>query len=254
MKIRTAAAAAVVTVSLAGCGPIDTLTQRPSPTAPSAGQPATAGSSSTGGASSSHKATRPPATSSSVDAGRYRAARSELAHLPVKGRAPMTGYDRDQFGQRWADTDRNGCDQRNDALRRGMTDLVIKAGTHGCKVLSGVLHDPYTGATIHFQFGVRTSSKVQIDHLVSLSDSWQTGAQQLSPEQREQLANDPANLLAVDGPTNESKGDGDAATWLPPNKAYRCTYVTAQVTVKTRYHLWVTPAEKAAIARVLDHC
>jgi hypothetical protein len=61
-------------------------------------------------------------------------------------------------------------------------------------------------------------------------------------------------LLAVDGPTNAAKGAGDAATWLPPNKAFRCRYVALQVAVKVRYHLWVTQAEHDAIARILAGC
>ncbi|AHI02254.1 deoxyribonuclease [Corynebacterium falsenii DSM 44353] len=171
--------------------------------------------------------------------------------LEVKGRAPKTGYSRDEFGQRWKDIDRNGCDQRNDVLARDLTDVNAP---EGCKVLSGVLQDPYTGETIDFRRGAKTSSAVQIDHVVALGDAWQKGAQQLSPEQREEIGNDTMNLLAVDGPTNQAKGAGDAATWLPPNKAFRCQYVTIQTQVKAKYHLWVTQAEKDAIERVLSTC
>jgi len=182
-----------------------------------------------------------------------------LAKLPVKGRAPKTGYDRALFGPAWTDDvtvdgGHNGCDTRNDVLRRDLVDLVIKQGSNGCTVLSGVLHDPYTGKTIDFTRGQATSGAVQIDHVVALSDAWQKGAQGRSKQQREDFANDPINLQAVDGPTNERKGDGDAATWLPPNKSYRCTYVSRQVQVKAKYGLWVTAAEKAAIQRVLGTC
>lgn len=177
-----------------------------------------------------------------------------LMTLSVKGRAPKTGYDRDRFGQRWADVDRNGCDTRNDVLRRDLRSFVLKAGTHGCLVLEGTLHDPYTGSTIGFVRGEQTSIAVQIDHVVALSDAWQKGAQSWSPDKRERFANDPLNLLAVDGPTNSRKSDGDAATWLPPAKGYRCRYVARQVAVKKAYGLWVTSAEKAAIARVLQAC
>ncbi|WP_400160291.1 DUF1524 domain-containing protein [Arthrobacter sp. BPSS-3] len=177
-----------------------------------------------------------------------------LATLPVKGRAPKTGYSRDQFGQAWADVDRNGCDTRNDILRRDLTGTALKPGTHDCVVLSGTLNDPYTAAAIAFVRGSSTSSAVQIDHVVALSDAWQKGAQQLSPAQRLALANDPLNLLAIDGPTNTKKSDGDAATWLPPNKAYRCEYVARQISVKATYSLWVTQAEHDAMARVLGDC
>ena len=172
----------------------------------------------------------------------------------MKGRAPKTGYSRDQFGPAWADTDHNGCDQRNQVLARDLTGVRFKQATRPCVVLSGTLRDPYTGATIAFTRGQGTSEAVQIDHVVALSDAWQTGAQQLDATTRELLATDLGNLLAVDGPTNQSKGDGDAATWLPPAKGYRCAYVARQVAVKTRYKLWVTAAERDAIARVLASC
>ena len=175
-----------------------------------------------------------------------------LSTLEVKGRAPKTGYARTQFGQAWADVDHNGCDTRDDILRRDLTMLRYRAATHSCVVVAGVLAEPYTGSTI--VFSKAAASKVQIDHLVALSNAWQTGAQQLSATARLDLANDPLELLAVDGPANQDKGDADAATWLPPNKAFRCTYVSRQVAVKVRYHLWVTKAERDAIARVLGGC
>ncbi|MFM6939873.1 MAG: HNH endonuclease family protein, partial [Rhodoluna sp.] len=84
--------------------------------------------------------------------------------------------------------------------------------------------------------------------------AWQKGAQKLTSSSRYSFYNDPLNLLAVDGPTNGSKGDGDAATWLPPNKGFRCAYVSRQVAVKYKYGLWVTAAEKVAIQRVLGAC
>ncbi|MEV5054302.1 DUF1524 domain-containing protein [Arthrobacter sp. LAR12-1-1.1] len=177
-----------------------------------------------------------------------------LATLPVKGRAPKTGYSREQFGPAWSDVDHNGCDTRNDMLRRDLTALALRPGTRDCVVLSGVLADPYTAAAINFLRGNATSTAVQIDHVVALSDAWQKGAQQLSPAQRLSFANDPLNLLAVDGPANQSKSDGDAATWLPPNKSYRCNYVARQISVKSVYGLWVTQAEHDAMARVLSDC
>jgi uncharacterized protein DUF1524 len=181
-------------------------------------------------------------------------AASALATLAVKGRAPKTGYSRDQFGAAWSDTDHNGCDQRNDVLARDMVGETFKPGTHDCVVLTGQLADPYTGRTIAFKRGQDTSDEVQIDHVVALSDAWQKGAQQLDAPTRLLLGNDPLNLLAVDGPTNQSKGDGDAATWLPPNTRFRCTYVARQVAVKAKYRLWVTQAEHDAIAGVLGGC
>lgn len=177
-----------------------------------------------------------------------------LATLAVKGRAPKTGYDRALFGPAWADVDHNGCDTRNDVLRRDLTAYVLRAGTHGCLVVSGTLRDPYTGTTIEFRRGPGSSTRVQIDHVVALSDAWQKGAQRLSDGDRLAFANDSLNLLAIDGPTNQHKGDGDAATWLPPNKHHRCAYAARQIAVKAKYRLWVTSAERDAFARILAPC
>jgi hypothetical protein len=177
-----------------------------------------------------------------------------LATLTVTGRAPRTGYDRSLFGQAWADVDRNGCDTRNDILRRDLTGITLKPGTHGCLVLAGTLADPYTGTTIAFVRGRGTSNAVQVDHVVALSDAWQKGAQRWSTVTRTAFANDPLNLLAVDGPTNQRKGDGDAATWLPPRRVVRCAYVARQIAVKRRYGLSVTGAERDAMVRVLTAC
>lgn len=189
-----------------------------------------------------------------TDPGAGQTATDVLATLPVKGRAPKTGYSRDRFGAAWADVDHNGCDTRNDILNRDLTDKTYKAGTHDCVVTSGTLADPYTGTIIDFVRGQDTSSAVQIDHVVALSDAWQKGAQQLSDDLREQLANDPYNLLAVDGPSNQQKSDGDAATWLPANKSFRCAYVARQIGVKHKYSLWVTQSEHDAMANVLSSC
>lgn len=177
-----------------------------------------------------------------------------LNTLTVKGRAPKTGYSREEFGQRWKDVDHNGCDTRNDILARDMTGIQTKPSTNDCVVLSGILDDPYTGTQIAFTRGETTSNAVQIDHVVALSNAWQTGAQLLDSATREEFANDPLNLLAVDGPANQQKSDGDAATWLPPNKEYRCSYVARQIAVKQKYGLWVTAPEKDAMADLLAGC
>jgi hypothetical protein len=173
----------------------------------------------------------------------------KLNQLEVKGRAPKTGYDREQFGGDWAM--REGCDTRNIILYRDLTKAAVG---DECKVVSGKLDDPYTGQTVTFARGAATSSEVQIDHVVALSDAWQKGAQQLTYERRVQLANDPLELLAVDGEANQQKSGSDAASWLPPNKAFRCQYVARQIAIKAKYDLWITQAEYAAIKNVLSNC
>lgn len=226
--VRTALTRGVVVATIAftmtACGPI-----------PDGGESTDGGTRSSGGEKSASQALK------------------DLDRLKVKGRAPMTGFDRDEFGSAWSDVDKNGCDTRNDILIRDLKEETFKSGDD-CVVQSGVLDDPYSGKTIKFERGTRTSSAVQIDHVVALADAWQKGAQDWSKEKRRELANDPLNLLAVDGPLNSQKGAGDAATWLPPRHAYRCPYVERQIKVKIKYDLWVTPGEKDAMRTVLKSC
>ena len=177
-----------------------------------------------------------------------------LETLPVKGRAPKTGYTRAQFGPAWADVDRNGCDTRNDILKRDLSAITFRAKTRNCVVESATLVDRYSGETISFVKGNLSSMDVQIDHVVALSNAWQTGAFKLSAIERKALANDPLNLFAVKGRLNSQKGDGDAATWLPPLKSFRCTYIAQQIAVKAKYSLWVTTPEKAAMTSILSAC
>ncbi len=191
-------------------------------------------------------------------------AEAVLATLPVKGRAPKTGYARGLFGSAWSDSNGalwggNALETRQDILSRDLTEVSCKtppplsAAPH-CVVRTGVLNDPYTGKTIWFVRGNKTSTLVQIDHVVALSDAWQKGAQQLTTSERVDFANDPLNLIATNGAINQAKGDSDAATWLVPNKRFRCPYVARQIAVKSKYRLWVTEAEKEAMGRVLAQC
>jgi Protein of unknown function (DUF1524)/Excalibur calcium-binding domain len=180
-----------------------------------------------------------------------RTALSEVDGLVVKGRGPMTAYSRAQFGPAWADVNGNGCDTRDDILRRDLRQRTVRAGTHGCVVTSGRITDPYTGKLLHY---VRGHSDVDIDHVVALGDAWQMGAAHWSAARREALANDPLNLLAVYDSANREKGDSDAASWLPPRKAFRCAYVATQVAVKLKYGLAATSSEREAMHRVLDAC
>lgn len=188
-----------------------------------------------------------PATSAQADT---TDALTALNKLEVKGRAPKTGYTRSQFPH-WSDPDRNGCDARNDTLKRDLTNITFKAGTRDCKVIAGQLLDPFSGKVITFS---TTKVVIDIDHVVALSNAWQTGAAYFDKNTRLLIANDPINLLAVDAKLNRQKGDGDAATWLPPNKSFRCEYVARQVAVKSKYKLWVTEPEKVAITKILSSC
>lgn len=174
-----------------------------------------------------------------------------LERIPIKGRAPKTGYERSKFAEDWENS--FGCDTRNRILQRDLAEFELRTGS-SCVVESGLLNDPYTGEPISFVRGPITSLDVQIDHVVSLSDAWQKGAQQLSSYQRFLFYNDPLNLLAVSGLANSQKSDADAASWLPSNKAFRCKFVARQVAVKLKYELWVTEAEHQAIRGILAGC
>jgi len=195
------------------------------------------------------------AVPAAVDAATPPLAGSVLAELAVKGRAPKTGYARSKYGAAdWADLDHDGCWTREEVLQRDLVKKTYKKSGRCRVVAAGVLRGPYSGKTMTFKRGSRTSGLVQIDHVVALMDSWQKGGQQFTPAQRLVFANDPLNLLAVNDKLNQQKGASDAASWLPPDKAYRCAYVARQVAVKAKYRLWVTAAEKDAIARILTGC
>jgi len=175
-----------------------------------------------------------------------------LNKLEIKGRAPKTGYSREQFYSNWPVVD--GCSLRQRIIKREMGDTAILSSENNCDVISGEYDEPYTGSHLIFYQKSDFTSGVQIDHVVSLSDAWQKGAQNLTKEERYNIATDPLNLLAVDAATNMKKSDGDAATWLPPNKKFRCAYVARQVSVKYKYKLWVSEAEYGAIAKILENC
>jgi len=190
----------------------------------------------------------PPRPTAAVSSTPVDTALATLATLPVRGRAPMAGYSRDAFGPAWLDADRNGCDERNDVLARDLTATTEE----NCRILTGTLTDPYTSREISYVYGDGTL--VDIDHVVALGNAWVSGAWRWDLRRRAALATDPLNLLAVDASANRQKGDGDAATWLPPAKAYRCAYAARQTAVKAKFGLSVTAPERDAIVRVLATC
>ncbi|MFC6448838.1 HNH endonuclease family protein [Cellulomonas gelida] len=205
---------------------------------------------------------RYPVTAADLAAGRsalaalagpdQRPAAADGSAVPDGSRvADGSSYEREQFGTAWADVDRNGCDTRNDVLRRDLTATTIDAD--GCTVLTGVLADPYTGRRIVFARG-KGSALVQIDHVVALAAAWSSGAASWDRRTREAFANDPANLLAVDGPANQDKGAYDAAAWLPPDPGFACVYALRQIRVKAAYGLSVADDERAALDDALDTC
>ncbi|CPU57740.1 extracellular deoxyribonuclease [Mycobacteroides abscessus] len=178
------------------------------------------------------------------------------ATLTVAAPGSKDGYARARFGQPWTDDvdiegGHNGCSTRDDILQRDLTGITLSGS---CKVMSGTLADPYTGQVISFVYGKKTSALVQIDHLVSLANVWVSGAATWDLSELKKIANDPLNLLAVNGSSNESKGEKSADQWLPENTAFDCTYVKRQVMVKNKYRLTVTAAEKATMQQFYGAC
>jgi hypothetical protein len=198
-------------------------------------------------------------------------AAATLPAIPVAPAADPGGYERDcgpgegcVFGPSWSDDvnvegGRNGCDTRNDILARdlqaGQVDgraVPKRLEDNNCVVLEGVLNDPFTGQLLHFT--KRRAGAIQVDHVVALAAAWRAGAATWDPGRRRDFANDPRNLILVDGPSNQSKGDSTAEEWLPPNAGYHCEYARIVVTVKAAYQLTVTPAEQASLQSALGRC
>lgn len=167
------------------------------------------------------------------------------------------GYNRDQFPH-WLDLDGNGFDTRDDVLARDLTGITYTDdGTH---VATGTLADPYTGTTVQFQRtnypnkGDGNSSAVQIDHIVSLAAAWTGGANAWTVEERTTFANDPTNLLAVDGPTNSAKSYYLPSEWMPQNEAYHCMFAAQHTYVLDKYDLAVTEADRDSLVTTATAC
>jgi hypothetical protein len=198
-----------------------------------------------------------PTSAAAASTPLFDRARAQLAALQVKGWDRTQDFQRWRFGKAWSDDvnvefGHNGCNTRDDILRRDLANLVVRPGT--CYAQTGVLHDPYTGAPIDFVRGPDTSNSIEIDHVVSLADAWYKGARSWDPQRRLDFANDPRNLLAVSPKANFDKAFRDAASWLPPNAAFRCDFVARQIDVKSAYGLWLSAKEEQAMADVLAHC
>lgn len=270
LPTRTAGVAALVTSLVAVGAGAAAQPPRATPTAttaPTASTPTTDGPaipSATSATSSvtptptpsaaSVTTTTPDPVTEAISTAPSGSALAALGTLTVQAQPSTAGYARTAFGPAWADTDRNGCDQRNDILRRDLTAITLKSDSHGCVVLTGSLTDPYTGQQMPFSRTSATSSAVDIDHIVALGNAWATGANTWDDNTRQQFANDALNLLATSATANLAKGDADAAGWLPPASTYACPYIARQIAVKSKYHLTVTASERAAMARVLTTC
>jgi Protein of unknown function (DUF1524) len=174
---------------------------------------------------------------------------AQLATLKVRPWStakPSLEHVRDEFGPAWSDVDHDHCNTRDEILQRDLTNVTFK-GASDCVVATGTLRDPYTRTTIHYVKGKKTSSAVQIDHVVALSAAWKTGAATWSAARRLRFANDPVVLLAVDGPTNMAKGDSNPSEWMPPAQSAACPFSVRYATVAIRYDLAVEERDRAAM-------
>ncbi|MGW8378075.1 HNH endonuclease family protein [Streptomyces sp. ODS28] len=245
--IGTASAALASVVLLGGCSPDDL--------AGDDGAPSSAPGNGSGHAVSpldNPDGTKPGLAPLTSDADKAKA-RALIEKVATKGRGPKTGYERDEFGYAWKDTlprevpyARNGCDTRNDLLKRDGRKVRYRGGSD-CVVTSMTLDDPYTGKTIDWRKSRAVA--VQIDHVMPLSYNWQMGASRWPKEKRESIANDPLNLLPVDGPANGAKSDKGPASWLPPDKGVRCAYSVRFAQVSQKYELPVTAPDKRMMLR-----
>lgn len=250
---RTAVLAASAAIALTACSnPGDTIGTGGAGSSASPAAPGAAGSAGPAAPPLDNAdGTAPGLAPITADAERAEA-RTLIDGVRTAGRGAKTGYEREQFGPAWTDSangvalGRNGCGTRDDILKRDGTGVRFKSGST-CVVTAMSLADPYTGKTIAFEKSKATA--VQIDHVVALSAGWQMGAAQWPGDKRVQFANDPLNLLAVDGPTNSGKGDATPASWLPPNKAIRCAYAVRYAQVSLKYDLPVTDADKTAMTQ-----
>jgi hypothetical protein len=169
-------------------------------------------------------------------------------------------YHRSAYGDAWDDDNdapggHNGCDTRDDILNRDLVDKTF-VSIKRCPdaVATGTLHDPYTNTTIVFARGAKVGEAVQIDHIVPLAYAWDMGAYGWTVPERMRFANDPANLLAVQGQANQDKGDSPPALWMPPNAAFDCQYAMQFVAVLRGYQLPVEQASAGALRQAAATC
>jgi hypothetical protein len=238
--------AAVLLIPTRAAGPAGDAPTAAAPDAVASSSPAPSPSAAPPVPSAGPSAAPPAATAST--------ALAALAALRADDDAATVPYDRDLFGQAWADVDRDGCDTRNGVLGRDLADPVFKPGTGDCKVVSGGLVDPYDGTAVAFASGAETSRLVQIDHVVALAWAWRHGAESWTDERRLGFANDPANLVAATEAANQAKSDSGPAEWLPQDPARACAFVERFVTVLAAYDLGIDDAERVASERVLTGC
>ena len=157
------------------------------------------------------------------------------------------GYKRELFKQ-WLDVDGDGCDAREQVLKRDAVGLP-QVDPFKCFVVEADWLSPYDGE--------RTSdrTRVDIDHTVALKEAWDSGAWQWSEAQRTAFANDTSDarsLIAVSSSSNRSKSDKDPSNWMPALRGYWCTYSANWIAVKARWGLSMDQSEWGRLNNVLS--
>jgi hypothetical protein len=157
-------------------------------------------------------------------------------------------YDRNLFSH-WVDVDGDGCNSRREVLIAEALEAPIIA--EECELIGGLWYSAYDGVITDEDSGL------DVDHMVPLSEAWDSGANSWSADKREAFANDlelPEALIAVSAASNRSKGDKDPADWLPSLQSYRCQYVQDWIKVKVKWKLSVDQKEFSAIRSLLATC
>ncbi len=253
--------AAVAGLALAGCAPGATLTGSSRPGATTTPAPvATATTRATAPATTATRSAPPaspsgPATAASPSGPPTPAATggsaAQLAALRVAPRAGQQTYRREAFGSGWGRS--LGCDVRDLVLARQLQDAV-RSRDDRCEIESGTLDDPYTGRRVAYRRGMDPARGLDVDHLVSLRNAWQAGAEAWPRARRQAFANDLGNLQLTPASVNRAKGDAPVDAWVPPNRRYRCTYAQRWIAVKTAWALTVTGPERDVLADLLRTC
>ena len=160
-----------------------------------------------------------------------------LATLTVAPQSTRPPYDRAAWDSGWPDRNGDCRDLRAELLQQHSLIETTFTDPDGCRVLTGLWQDPWTGRTY------TDAVALEIDHHVPLRNAHASGGAAWSDA-----------LQVVAGSTNRQKRDSGPETWPPPRRSSRCAYAQTWVEVKVQYELTVTRAERKALADMLATC
>ncbi len=160
-------------------------------------------------------------------------------------------YSRDSLPTDWKDLDGNGCNTREDILKKYTSEYTGRFD--GCKIKSGKFYDYYNGKFLRYDKSVDTGGGIQIDHIVAIGNAWISGGYKWGKDEWISYINDEEVLIPTSSKTNREKSDKDITEWKPANNSYLCTYAEKQVEIKDKYKLTVTEKEKAELKSILNN-